>query len=220
MGLFSFFKKKTDEELLKDRAKEIAPLLFPGGHSQILETGQRISTMLDGRMPAEAASRLFSITKYFAYTSVNKSRENVVAYMLRASMGLLDEAQAGAIYDKFILEKTEHKSELSTVLQAFEEAEIDVVLETGNPTGIFVQVSWDAEQLRQAIKAHETAQKVVSTIERRIKGGDLNDESLRFSRTLGTSPDLTKRYLGLKRVALSSDGVVMFTYSSDGAKAN
>ena len=103
MGFFDMFRSKSPEDTMQEELKRLAPILFPGGHEEILSTGRSISGMLDNRIPADAAARVFASTKYLAHTAKDKSKQRVVEYIIRQGMGRISEADAGAIYDRFII---------------------------------------------------------------------------------------------------------------------
>ena len=102
MGLFDWFQKPTPEQTMQSELKRLAPILFPGGHDEIVNTGRKISALLDSRIPPESASKLYASTKYLSHTSADKSRERMVSYLHRQGMGLISTDDAAAIYDRFI----------------------------------------------------------------------------------------------------------------------
>ncbi|MEJ8859199.1 hypothetical protein WKW79_31855 [Variovorax robiniae] len=102
--MFGLFKPKPPADVIKNELQRLAPTLFPGGHQQITDTGEAISTLLNGKIPPESAAKLFASTKYLAHTAADKSRERIVAYMVRQAMGLLSEQDAGQVYDLYISE--------------------------------------------------------------------------------------------------------------------
>ena len=103
MGLFDMFRSKPPADSMQEEMKRLAPILFPGGHEEIQRAGRSISGLLDNRIPADAAARLFASTKYLAHTSKDKSKQRVVEYIVRHGMGRISEAEASAIYDRFIV---------------------------------------------------------------------------------------------------------------------
>jgi hypothetical protein len=98
------FRKKTPTEVMQGEMQRLAPVLFPGGHEQIKLAGKSIAAMLDNRISAEGAARIYASTKYLAHTAADKSKARVVQYILRQGLGKLSPADAGAIYDRFISE--------------------------------------------------------------------------------------------------------------------
>lgn len=87
---------------MQSELKRLAPILFPGGHDEIVNKGRSISALLDSRIPPESASKLYTSTKYLSHTSADKSRERMVSYLHRQGMGLISTDDAAAIYDRFI----------------------------------------------------------------------------------------------------------------------
>ena len=103
MGFLDMFRAKSPADTMQELMKRLAPILFPGGHEEIQSTGRSISGMLDNRIPADAAARLFASTKYLAHTAKDKSKRRIVEYIVRQGMGRVSETDAGAIYDRFIV---------------------------------------------------------------------------------------------------------------------
>ena len=116
MGFFDIFRSKSPADTMQEEMKRLAPILFPGGHDEIQSMGRSISGMLDNRIPAEAAARVFASTKYLAHTAKDKSKQRVVEYIIRQGMGRISETDAGAIYDRFIIGSTRsHHAQLAAV---------------------------------------------------------------------------------------------------------
>lgn len=103
MGIFDMFRSKSSSDVMQDEMQRLAPILFPGGHEEIVAAGRSISAMLDSRIPADAAGRLFASTKYLAHTAKDQSKQRVVEYIVRQGMGRISEGDAAAIYDRFIV---------------------------------------------------------------------------------------------------------------------
>lgn len=87
---------------MQSELKRLVPILFPGGHDEIVNKGRSISALLDSRIPPESASKLYTSTKYLLHTSADKSRERMISYLHRQAMGLISDDDAAAIYDRFI----------------------------------------------------------------------------------------------------------------------
>ena len=100
------FRSKSPVDTMQEEMKRLAPILFPGGHQEIQTAGRSISGLLDNRIPADAAARLFASTKYLAHTAKDKGKQRVVEYIIRQGMGRISETDAGAIYDRFIVGAT------------------------------------------------------------------------------------------------------------------
>jgi hypothetical protein len=216
MGIFDMFRKKPDENPMTARMRDLAPILFPGGHQQIIESGKRISSMLDGRIPAESASKLFASSKYYAHTATDKTRENVIRYIRRGGMGILDDEQATQIYERFIETNSAPKSPVDTpigvILEIFDKAKIDVNLDRGIPSALFIQITATNAESKTWFQDTAIVQKVVTLIERRIKAGDVYDISRQTSISYGIQP-ATADYSSLKRVVLTADNQVALHYN-------
>lgn len=106
MGFFNMFRGKSPADTMQEEMKRLAPTLFPGGHEEIQRAGKSISGLLDNRIPADAAARLFASTKYLAYTAKDTRKQRVVEYIVRQGMGRVSEDDAKAIYDRFIVGST------------------------------------------------------------------------------------------------------------------
>jgi hypothetical protein len=102
MGIFDMFRSKSPADNMQEEMKRLAPILFPGGHEEIQRAGRSISGALDNRIPADACAKVYASTKYFAHIAKDKSRQRVVEYIGRQGMGRISQADAGAIYDRFI----------------------------------------------------------------------------------------------------------------------
>ncbi len=107
MGFFDMFRSKSPADTLQEELKRLAPILFPGGHDEIQRAGRSISGMLDNRIPADAAARVFASTKYLAHTAKDNSKQRIVDYIVRQGMGRISEADAVAIYDRFISQSSD-----------------------------------------------------------------------------------------------------------------
>jgi hypothetical protein len=103
MGFFDRFRSKTPTDPMQDHMKRLAPVLFPGGHEQILSTGRSIAGLLDNRITADSAAKLFASTKYLAHTTSDKSRARIAEYIVRQGMGRITLEEAGIIYDRFVI---------------------------------------------------------------------------------------------------------------------
>lgn len=110
MGIFDIFRSKSPAETMQEEMKRLSPILFPGGHEEIQRTGKSISGMLDNRIPADAAARIFASTKYLAHTAKDKSKQRVVEYIIRQGMNRISETDAGAIYDRFIVSRNSQQN--------------------------------------------------------------------------------------------------------------
>lgn len=210
MGLFDIFKRKSQNPL-EQRMSELAPILFPGGHAQIKQSGTRIAAMLDGRIPADSAGKLYASTKYFSHTASDKSRGRVIEYIVRGGMGIIDAQQAAQIYDEFIADPSTTSDE--DVLAAVESAEIVAIMADGEPSGLSIEVQLPASVLRTRITTQAMVTKVVSIINRRVNEGDVADHGLDSYYDRGEVPDYKSRYAELERVVVSSDGTLMFNYN-------
>lgn len=104
------FRKKSPAETMQEEMQRLGPTLFPGGHEQIQLAGKSIAAMLDNRISAEGAARLYASTKYLAHTAADKSKTRVVQYILRQGLGKLSPADASAIYDRFIAQPPSNAS--------------------------------------------------------------------------------------------------------------
>lgn len=123
MGFFDMFRSKSPADTMQEEMKRLAPTLFPGGHEEIQSAGRSISGLLDNRIPADAAARLFASTRYLAHTAKDKSKQRVVEYIIRQGMGRISEADAGAIYDRFIVGGGRaHQAQPAAVAQADSDA--------------------------------------------------------------------------------------------------
>lgn len=103
MSIFDMFRPKSKSDVMQDEMRRLAPILFPGGHEEILAAGRSISAMLDSRIPADSAARLFASTKYLAHTAKGQSKQQIVQYIVRGGMGKISEEDAAAIYDRYII---------------------------------------------------------------------------------------------------------------------
>lgn len=103
MGFFDRFRSKSPADAMQDEMRRLAPVLFPGGHEQIQSAGRSIAGLLDNRIPADSASKLFASTKYLAHTAKDKSKTRVVEYIVRQGMGRISQDEASVIYDRFII---------------------------------------------------------------------------------------------------------------------
>lgn len=110
MGIFDIFRSKSPADTMQEEMKRLSPILFPGGHEEIQRTGKSISGMLDNRIPAASAARIFASTKYLALTAKDKSKQRVVEYIVRQGMDRISEADAGAIYDRFIVSRNSQQN--------------------------------------------------------------------------------------------------------------
>lgn len=209
MGIFDMFRRDKQKPLQKQMV-ELAPKLFPGGHEQILDCGKRISAMLDGRIPAESASKLYASAKYFAHTATDRSRGRVIEYIVRGGMGLIDAEQAGQIHDTFILDH--NATSLEDVVRAFSYTEISAVLKSGRPEALTVDVALPSGVIKKHITTHDTIQKIVSILSRRVKSGYVVDDAAKFRASTDFFAPEKIDYTNLKVIVISSDGKVMFQY--------
>jgi hypothetical protein len=170
MGFFDMFRSKSPADTMQEEMKRLAPTLFPGGHEEIQSTGRSISGMLDNRIPADAAARLFASTKYLAHTAKDKSKQRVVEYIIRQGMGRISEADAGAIYDRFIANRDASPSASSQSQRSAPSATSDgsthdravVIRATSSVEGIDAEYQW--------LEAHFGRQGRDWTIEMRMNG--------------------------------------------------
>jgi hypothetical protein len=110
MSFFDIFRRKSSSDVVNDEMKKLVPVLFPGGHEQILATGRTIAGLLDYRIKPEEASRIYASTKYLAYTAKDKSKERIVAYLVSKGLGKLSNDEASEIFDRFIAEQSKPKT--------------------------------------------------------------------------------------------------------------
>ncbi len=104
VGVTDARRANSSGDILEGELKLLAPILFPGGHPEIAAAGRSISGLLDNRVPADAAARLFASTRYLAHTAKDKSKQRVVAYIVRQGMGRISDDDAGVGDVPFVVE--------------------------------------------------------------------------------------------------------------------
>lgn len=131
MGLFDWFRRSNPERRMQADLRRLAPSLFPGGQDEIISAGRRISAFLDGRIPQDAASKLYASTKYLAHTANDKSKARVEGYIQRQGMGLISAEDASAIYDQFIAIGSQPKAKAESRFRS-------AANETGDNAHVFI----------------------------------------------------------------------------------
>jgi hypothetical protein len=112
MGIFDWIKGKPKADSLDAAFKELAPQLFPGGHSQIMNGGREISRILKGKITEQQGARLYGSIKYLMYAAKDRSPERIRASIIDRGNGAFDQAESAEIY-RFLLSETspsDHRS--------------------------------------------------------------------------------------------------------------